>query len=59
MNYERGVHMRCHHNKDVIEWEALVQLPWAPHYTYRWAGGGRVWVRGVWYSFLDDTAPPV
>jgi hypothetical protein len=35
MKYEKGVTMKCHHEKDILVWEALVSLPWQAQYNYK------------------------
>lgn len=33
---KHGLDMRCHHEKEVLVWEALVTLPWQPQVSYKY-----------------------
>eukprot|EP00775_Hariotina_reticulata_P007782 gene7782-7980_t len=37
MNYDKGIILKCHHEKDALVWDALVSLPWQPCYKYKYA----------------------
>lgn len=37
LQWSRARQMSCHHEKDVLIWEATILLPWKPSYTYKYA----------------------
>jgi hypothetical protein len=37
LKWESAKQLSCHHEKDVLLWEATIALPWKPSYTYKYA----------------------
>ncbi|EFJ42152.1 cytosolic 4-alpha-glucanotransferase [Volvox carteri f. nagariensis] len=37
LQWSQARQMSCHHEKDVLVWEATILLPWKPYYTYKYA----------------------
>ncbi|GFR48695.1 hypothetical protein Agub_g10651, partial [Astrephomene gubernaculifera] len=48
LQWSKARQMSCHHDKDVLVWEATISLPWKPSYTYKYA---------LARQKDDDTAP--